>query len=742
MKVTGITAPAWVTAEKKGKSVTLTAAPEVGGCYFGDVVIHTNANDVILTVCTESTAFNVPPDDEVWLNDLVTPQPGLDLERSRQLLEAQLLRLGFNRLPGGVFVRRVSGHGAAALTTEWWLTALDLRNGQLPAFGYPASFTVFAEGQTITSEVTCQAGQLGGELINCFELLEAKAGQRFTLTPYQGGYKAALSPAEPWRTAQGHTFWLQGSWAEVQRHPEVLETLIRRGDESPVTLNVLLYGEATLPPDLLRQHRAGRLSIRWSREPLPYRLVVCGDEGSEYYVPPVGRLTNPAHPPTLLWEAAAPHEGRDYREQSRQRGVSGEPLLNLKLSVQMEQLASALRVCPQVTVPLTPRQREKLHLDLPQQAAEMGFRQQPLHAAKLLRSLRLTPEQVAAGATGVRITQGGYLVPPPQDFGNLDAQCRYVAHFYGGIIHHSQLRKLVEAFKGRAVDPVYFVVRTLEALGWAGNGYRRPKEAWEPTIHELTPFTLQVLTYLKGDRVATLGWLRRRVAATEAQLDRALHKAETQFVAPPPARVAASTPAASPPTSSPKKPLMSSSGSPARPPTMPIPTPVPAPRPSPRFHPLRQTSVTLPDPRRCPQQTLLPLVTELIRQEGPLTESWLVRRYAALSKVNVKQVRSPVVQAAVLAELHGDVVREGFADGHVEFSVASHPRQLRERGERQAEDITLHEWCELLRALGVASACCDEQQAYEEAARAYRLGNAAAGARPLIRTAYQQVLTG
>ena len=614
VKVTDITAPPWVVAEQKGKSVTLTAAPEVGGCYFGDVVIHTNANDVVLPVCTESTAFNVPPDDEVWLDDLVTPQPGLDLERSRQLLEGHLLRLGFERLPGGVFVRRVSGHGVAALTSAWWLTALNLRSGQLPAFGYPSSFTVFADADGKVDkydfEVTCQLGQLGGELIDCLEVPGAQAGQRLNLTPYKGGYKADLSPAEPWRTAQGHTFWLQGSWAEVQRHPEVIDTLIRRGDESSATLNLLLFGEAPLPPDLLRQHRAGRLSIRWSREPLPYRLVVCGDDSSCSFVPPVGLLTRPAHPPTLLWEAAAPHEGRDYREQSRQRGIGGEPLLNLELSVQMEQLASALRVLPQVTVPLTPRQREKLLMDLPQRAAELGFRRQPLHAAKLLRSLRLTPEQVAAGANGVRITEGGYLVPPPHDFGNVDAQCRYVAHFYGGIIHHSQLRKLVEAFKGHGVDPTYFLVRTLEALGWAGNGYRRPKETWEPTIHELTPFTLQVLNHLNGDRVATLAWLRRRVAATETQLERALHKAEAQFVAPPPVHAAASKPVPPPPPSGPKKPPIPLSSSPARPTT--APTTPQAPLPSPRFHPLDRSSLTLPDPRRCPQPALLGAVTELI----------------------------------------------------------------------------------------------------------------------------------
>ena len=248
-------------------------------------------------------------------------------------------------------------------------------------------------------------------------------------------------------------------------------------------------------------------------------------------------------------EAAAPHEGRDYREQSRQRGVGGEPLLNLKLSVQMEQVATALRVLTQVTVPLTPRQREKLHLDLAATCRRAGL---PSAATPRRQAVEVAAPDTGTGHRRCHRCapyRGGLPGAATAGLGNLNAQCRYVAHFYGGIIHHSQLRKLVEAFKGHSVDPTYFLVRTLEALGWAGNGYRRPKEAWEPTIHELTPFTLQVLTHLNGDRVATLAWLRRRVAATEAQLERALHKAETQFVAPPPARDTASKPAAKQPPS-------------------------------------------------------------------------------------------------------------------------------------------------------------------------------------------------
>ncbi|WP_026298730.1 hypothetical protein [Deinococcus aquatilis] len=747
VKVVGVAAPSWVQIGWEGNTVTLQAFLQQGGSYRGQVVIQTNVNDVILEVCTESTAFQIPAQDALQLDDLLPIHPDLDGPRTRQLLETQLERLGYERLPGGVFVLRNGTVVTQTRTTDWWLTALDLRLGTLPAFGYPESFTLFADvGGKVDKydfALTSDLGQLGGELLDYFETLDVQEGQRLTLTPYQGGYKASLAPAEPWRTAQGHTLWLQGSWAEVHRQPEVIEALVRRCDEGQVTLNVLLSGQGELHPDLLRQHRAGRLSIRWTPEALPFRLLMCGDRAADSgsYVPPTGGRTTPVHPPTLLWEAAPPHE-RDYREQSRQRGASGgEPLLNLELSVQMQRLEAALRICvPTQTPPLTDQQRKMLLIVLPRRANDYGYQNRPMHAAHHLAALGLTPELVAAYANGVRITEGGYLVPRPQDLSSLEAQCRYVGHFYGGIIHHSQLRKLVEVYRGGLVEPMTFVVASLKGMGWAGNGYRRPKEAWEPKIRELTPFAGEVLAHLEGDRSAALIWLRQHVAATEVQLERALEKAERLLSPVPAAEPVPVKPGKLPfvPTSPTRSPVTPVSPTKPRVPTVAVAPPVPLPRPT--FHPLPVFASTLPDPRSCGQTLLIQAVTQLITAEGPLTQTWLVRRYAALSKVNVRQVGGLISQAAELAHLKNQVTREEHGGGHVEFSVHSHPRRLRERGDRDAEDITLHEWCELLRALGIRSSQCDERRAHDEAARAYRLGSKAAAARPLIAAAYRQVM--
>lgn len=739
VRVVGVTAPSWVRADWEDNRVTLQSAPDQGGSYQGQVTIQTNVNAVTLAVCTESTAFQVPAQDALQLDDLLPTHPDLDGPRTRQLLEIQLERLGYERLPGGVFLLRSGTVLAQARTAEWWLTQLDLRLGTLPAFGYPASFRLFADAggkvDKYNFTLTSQQGQLGGELLDYFETLDVQEGQRLTLTPYQSGYKAILSSAEPWRTAQGHTLWLQGTWAEVHRHPEVIEALVRRCDEGQVTLNVLLSGQGELHVDLLRQHRSGRLSIRWSPDPLPFRLLVCGERAgvaeSGYYVPPTGCRTTPAHPPTLLWETASPHE-RDYREQSRQRGATGEPLLNLELSVQMQRLEAALRICPAAqTAQPTDQQRQALLTVLPRRASEYGYRDRPMHAVHHLTALGLTPELVATHANGVRITEGGYLVPRPQDLSSLEAQCRYVGQFYGGIIHHSQLRKLVEVYRGARIEPMTFVVASLKAMGWAGNGYRRPVEVWEPKVRELTPFAGEVLVQFKGDRTAALTWLRQHVSATEAQLERALHKAEL-------ARVP--LPAAVPPTLKPVQPPGPVLAPPTKPRGPSVAAVPPAPLPRPTFHPLVLSASPLPDPRSCSQTLLVQAVTQLITAEGPLTESWLVRRYAVLSKVNVRQVGGLVRQAAELAQLKNQVIREEHAGGHVEFSVHSHPRRLRERGDREAEDITLHEWCELLGALGIRSSRCDERWAYDEAARAYRLGSKAASVRPLIEAAYRHVM--
>ena len=742
INVQGVVTPDWVQCQLKGNRIELSSAPAGGGAYRGTVSIQTNVNEVRVEVGTESIAFQIPEQDEVWLDELLPVHADLDQDRTRQLLEAQLERLGYQRLPGGVFVRSVVGSLEAERTSEWWLTDVDLRTGMLPAFGYPATFTLFSDADSKTDkfrfDLTGKDHLLGGELIDYYETLDVQAGQRLTLTPYQGGYKAVLSPAEPWRTLAGHTLWLQGSWAEVHAHPEVIEALVRRCDEDQITLNLLLFGEGELHRDLLRQHRAGRLTVRWSQEALPYRLVACGSAHPGFYVPPFGRLTSPAHPPLLLWEAATPVEGHDYREQSRQRGRDGSgegALLDLELSVQMHQLEKALRIRPQLSSPavLNTRVRNLLYAALPRMAAQAGYFERPVHAAKLLKELQLTADQVVSAGNGVRLTEGGYLVPPPRDLGSLDQQCAYVGRLYGGIIHHSQLRKLVEVYRGTTVEPMSLVTSSLKSMGWGGNGYRRPADAWEPTIRELTPFTAQVLTHLKRNRQATLTWLRQRVAASEEQLERAVQKAEMSLINMSPSALETAVKAI--PTLPPVPPVRSAAN------TLTSSRALTLKKAKPVFEPLVKSTQPLPSPTGAISQ-VIEAVVKLITEEGPMTERWLVHRYAALSKTTPKRAEDAVVRAAQAAVREAMVVSAEHLDGHIEYWVNSHRPKLRALGERQAQDITLGEWCELFRALRIWDRPCDEAGAYAQATTAYRLSSRAGAARPLIEHAYRQVTAG
>ncbi|MFD1732171.1 hypothetical protein ACFSC4_15640 [Deinococcus malanensis] len=375
------------------------------------------------------------------------------------------------------------------------------------------------------------ARAVGREFAELFDLLDVQEGQKLTLNPFQGGFKATLSPAEPWRTAVGHTYWLQGPREAVLAQKDVLEFLLRRSDDKNITVNLLLCGEGDLPVDLVRQHRAGRLTIRWAEAALPYKLLVCGEQDAGY-APPYGALQRPVTIPQVLWEASAPLQGQDYREQAWQRGRSGEGtgeggLLDLDLSVAMAKLARAIAPAepPTSTPTLTPKQRERLIVDLPRRARQLSVDQRPVVAAPHLAALHLSADQVNAGANGYRVTAGGYLVRRHQDVGRQKECARYLGHLYGGVIHHSQLRKLVEAFTGQHLEPTSFVTASLDVMGWAGNGYRRPRQSWEPTRRELAPFVAEVLAHFDR-REEALDWLRRNVAASEEQLARAVGKAE------------------------------------------------------------------------------------------------------------------------------------------------------------------------------------------------------------------------
>jgi hypothetical protein len=333
----------------------------------------------------------------------------------------------------------------------------------------------------------------------------------------------------------------------------------------------------------------------------------------------------------------------------------------------------------------------------------------------------------------VRLTEGGYLVPPPRSLGALDLQAAYVGRLYGGIIHHSQLRKLLEVYRGVPIEPMSLVVGTLKSMGWGGNGYRRPADAWEPTIHELTPFATQVLVHLKRDRKATLAWLRQRVAANEEQLERAVQKAESALLNAPQPTVVPPMRVVIAPKPQPIRSVTPAPAASSKPFTLEKAKPV--------FEPLVKSTQPLPSTGGAISQ-VIEAVVGLITEEGPMTQNWLVQRYAALSRSIPKRVELDVVRAAQAAAREGMVMSAEHLDGHVEYWVKSHKPKLRALGERRAQDITLGEWCELFRALGIQQQPCGELKAYDQAAAAYNLGSRAGVARPLIGHAYRQVTAG
>ena len=773
IKVKALQLPDWVKGHFEGNTVTLTGQPAQAGVYRGEVTVLTNANALTFTVSAQSAEYRLPPHDELILEELLPDHPDLDRAASEALLEAHLTKLHFERLPGGLFVRR-GVHEAAVRTDTWWLTEEALSSGSVPATGYPARFALFldVDGRTdhfAPLDVTAEHGQLGGEFAELFDLLDVQVGQKLTLTPYQGGFKAVLSPAEPWRMASGHTYWLHGSREAALKQPELLEFLLRRCDDKNITVNFLLHGEGELPADLVRQHRAGRLTIRWSHEPLPLKFLVCG-ESDAGYVPPYGGLQRPVNPPQALWEVSLPLMGQDYREQAWQRGRGAEGssengLLDLELSVAMARLARAIKPMPAAPVPvsMTAKQRARLLDELPRRARELGVNERPIVAAPHLKALRVTAEQVNAGANGYRVTSGGYLVRRFQDVGRQREWARYVGNLYGGVLHHSQLRKLAEAFTGQSLDPASFVVASLDVMGWAGNGYRRPRQDWEPRRRELPVFTAEALAHF-GTREETADWLRRNVAASEDQLSKALLRAQSivaalpaQDLCPPQGREpnTAQAPAtqgsqgkqgqkSTPVLKAGKSPGTAKTTGPQKPETLnraAQPASASSRRPALKFAPLPLLTEQLPDPRQVPLAAVCSAVQRLVTREGPITESGLVRRYAALAKLNPAQVRTHVLNAAHLSSEKGEILKLSHPGGLVDFirpGLEQKAFRVRERGYRQPEDIPLDEWCALLKALGLNAKECDDRQAFAEAVKAYRFGTAGGPARPAIHLAWQR----
>ncbi|MFD1732172.1 hypothetical protein ACFSC4_15645 [Deinococcus malanensis] len=130
---------------------------------------------------------------------------------------------------------------------------------------------------------------------------------------------------------------------------------------------------------------------------------------------------------------------------------------------------------------------------------------------------------------------------------------------------------------------------------------------------------------------------------------------------------------------------------------------------------------------------------QLVREEGPITESWLVRRYAAQSRLNPIQVKAGVIAAALNAAAQKEILRVVHPCGQTDYLIPGQPTVLRERGKRSPEDIPFGEWCALLHALPLKPGHDNQDKAFGAAANAYRFGMAAAPSRPIVGRAWQAI---
>lgn len=88
---------------------------------------------------------------------------------------------------------------------------------------------------------------------------------------------------------------------------------------------------------------------------------------------------------------------------------------------------------------------------------------------------------------------------------------------------------------------------------------------------------------------------------------------------------------------------------PARPSAQPASPPQPS-RPVLKFGPLSVLAEALSDPRWLPPALVGSAVVRLVEAEGPMTESWLIRRYAQLAGLNSRQVSATLSEAMALTE--------------------------------------------------------------------------------------------
>ncbi|GGJ36375.1 hypothetical protein [Deinococcus roseus] len=727
VQVTSLQHPSWleVRVSADHRTLEVQALPLPGGHYRGQVRLQTNGGTVVLQVGCSSTHYPLPQENPILREALLPDHPDLDETATLSELGQLLEGLGYLALPGGMYLRPEE-KTELNFTHQWLLSQDMLLAKALPALGYTSDME-FVDDENHVFHLQHRSGHLGGpDLQVMLELHEANLEHmKITAEPELGRMRVHFHEVEEWRALQGDTFLLTGTLQHL-REPEVLSHLLALSEQGR-HVDVVLSGTGEVPQVLRQQHRSGRLSLYLVAQHLPYRLYAA--TGSQvWYAPlPAGRKGQVSALPRFEGKVAL--EERDFRELSWRGDEHG--LLDLELSVQMQQVQQSLVPMRWSETALTQNssgvdwldgrphlQRdaaERVRTSLQREAEKAGVDLRPRIALPILKRLGLDAAHVVLYDGPVKLSRTGHLLHH-RHRQTLPEAIRYCVQAYGGTLHHSQLRKLVEAYLGgRSLDSRRFINESLEQCGWGGNGYRRPREGWEPQSRQLPRFLLEVLEHTGSPEKAN-PWLQGKLFVPAPQLERAFSEAQALYRS----RIEAAQKEQALKTAVP--PVTSGTIKDAGVARTPIPAPA---KPTLKLLPEKVLVDSAPDPRTVSITALQVQILSLVREEGPMTFRQLLARHAERCSRTPRLIFDRVLLAVEENLEAGKLQLESRpAPRDAESQVLMLPGQvyrLRESKVRSPEDVPPGEVLEYCRPFFQAGRPFDVQQVLDQARRHYRL---------------------
>lgn len=551
--------PDWLEVTRAGLEFTLKAKPAHPGVYDGRFFVETNGGTAEITVEVERLDFKIPNADEVSLSELLPDDPNIDAVRTRDKLREKLAALKYTELPGGIFVEPQERQPFPDVI-EVKLRPEYVKSGVVPVgFALPEHPSLLdADGTEWTAQPA--PAYSDGFLMNLEDLFEdyeidPKAQGYLLLKPVPNGFQFEFAPANPLKELSAYRYWLTGAAAKLAALPDLPSYLGRWLEAAEVNVIVSAWQDNEFTRLLADLHRAGRLSLRTTSSALEPWVTAEGDSWQTINLETRKPVKNSLSM-GFLWRRAVIFEGVDVREQ----GYAGGEGKDLPFTPNQRLIAAALErgTLPELDTPtlleeygVAPRKGPlpkgieaedkedawfrtsglytslvKLKADFKRVTGHKDGDQRLASAKALLKRHSVSGEQVNLWGV-LWVTKGGWMGPNPEAMSLRDL-AKLAVSVIDEPLHHSQLRKLAEAYLGKSIDHYAFMQASLYACGWAGDGYRRQRIVGEPDGRNLEAVVRDVLRRKFLSRTAlirtTLQYVRTPPEKIGEVYDRVMHE--------------------------------------------------------------------------------------------------------------------------------------------------------------------------------------------------------------------------